>query len=173
MQNNKLFNAMQMATGLALLIGLIMVFIELRQAKSLSLAELTSVGYSELMADMRTVMGENSAAVIAKSCMEPEKLEATEMVILDAYYNSKMAQVSRLRVLELVADYGVPWRSVAAQQIYSVVATKPGQAWFERHLRADPELYAMGMKIIETGVDCSSSLATTSIFDEDAFDADD
>ena len=108
MSENKLFNAIQIATGLAVVVGLIMVFIELRQAKSLSLAELTSEGYAQAMADFRVIMGENSAAVIAKACTAPDELSFEETVILDAYYDSKIAQVSRLRVLEFVADFGVP-----------------------------------------------------------------
>ncbi|MEM7099370.1 MAG: hypothetical protein AAF541_13995 [Pseudomonadota bacterium] len=155
MNENKLFNALQIATGVAVVIGLIMVFIELQQAKSLSLAELTSEGYAEVMADFRTVMGENSAEVIAKSCITPEQLNAQELVILNAYYNSKLAQVSRLRVLEFVADFGVPWQTLAHQQLQEVLATKPGQQWFEFHLKTDPELYGIGKKILATGVDCT------------------
>ena len=47
MSENKLFNIMQITTGLALLIGLVLVFVELQQAKSLTLAQLTSDGYSD------------------------------------------------------------------------------------------------------------------------------
>lgn len=160
---DNLFNAIQIATGLAVVIGLIMVFIELRQAKSLSLAELTSAGYAEALADFRTVMGDNPAPTIAKSCFNPKDLTAEEMVVLHAYYNSKIGQISRLRVLEMVAEFGVPWQIVANQQLSEVLSTKPGQAWFKRHLEPDKELYAMGLQILESGVDCSSSVETTSL----------
>ena len=160
---DNLFNAIQMATGLAVVIGLILVFIELRQAKSLSLAELTSQGYSEALADFRTVMGENPAPIIAKSCFDPDALNAEEMVVLHAYYNSKIGQISRLRVLELVADFGVPWHAVASQQLGEVLSTRPGRIWFERHLKADHEVYELGTKLLETGLDCTSLLSSNSL----------
>ena len=160
---DNLFNAIQIATGFAVVIGLIMVFIELQQAKSLSLAELTSEGYSEALADFRTVMGENPAPTIAKSCFNPEALNPEEMVVLHAYYNSKIGQIARLRVLELVADYGVPWRVVANQHLSEVVSTQPGRVWFERHLKADQEVYALGTKLLESGLDCTSVIASNSL----------
>ena len=160
---DKLFNAIQLATGLAVVIGLIMVFIELRQAKSLSLAELTSQGYGEALADFRTVMGENPAPTIAKSCFNPDALNPEEMVVLHAYYNSKIGQISRLRVLEMVADYGVPWRVVASQHLSEVVSTEPGRTWFERHLKADQEVYSLGIELLESGLDCTSSMASNSL----------
>ena len=163
MSDSNLINAIQIATGLAVLIGLVMVFFELRQAKSLSLAELTSQGYAEAMADFRTVMGENSAEIIAKSCSAPEELEPAELIVLNAYYNSKIAQVSRLRVLEFVADFGVPWQVVAQQQLNEVMATKPGQAWFERHVKADQELYAIGSALLEKGIDCQGFINSTAL----------
>ncbi|MEM7217934.1 MAG: hypothetical protein AAF515_06180 [Pseudomonadota bacterium] len=163
----RLVDLIQIATGLALLLGLVLVFIELRQAKSLSLAELTSQAYSEAMADFRTVMGEDAAATIAKSCTNPDDLAPAEIVVLHAYYNSKIAQISRLRVLELVGDFGVPWKTIAPQQINEVVETEPGQRWFERHVQVDAELYAIGMGIVEAGVDCTSSIDTVTIIDDD------
>lgn len=158
MNSNNLFNIMQIATGLALLIGLVMVFVELRQAKALSLAELTSAGYAEAMADFRTVMGENPAPVIAKACLDSENLAPEEMVVLTAYFSSRIAQISRLRVLEAVAQFGVPWQAVATQQLSGILDNKVGRTWFENNLQVDPELYAIGQKMIEDGVDCKSPL---------------
>ena len=155
---NTLFNAMQMATGLALVIGLILVFVELRQAKSLSLAELTSQGYSEAMAEFRVVMGENPAPTIAKACLEPEALTPDEYIVLTAFYSGKIAQITRLRVLEVVAEFGVPWQTVARQQLAGVLETEPGRVWFERHFEVDPELYQIGMQLIEDGVDCANPM---------------
>ena len=58
MNSQQVANLVQIATGIALLIGLLLVLYELNQAKSLTLAELTSQGYSEVMDDNRTIMGE-------------------------------------------------------------------------------------------------------------------
>ncbi|MEQ8690580.1 MAG: hypothetical protein RIC89_07050 [Pseudomonadales bacterium] len=170
MSEEKLFNWIQIATGIAVVVGLIMVFIELRQAKSLSLAELTSEGYAEALADFRTVMGENPAPVIAKSCYEPANLAAEELIILNAYYNSKIAQVTRLRVLEQVADFGVPWEQVAQQQLLDVMATEPGRKWFENQARSDKQLYDIGMQTLAYDLDCKSFLSSIAILPESVLD---
>ncbi len=156
MNNNNLFNLIQLITGFALLIGLVLVFVELRQAKELSLAELTSEGYAEAMADYRTLMGENPAPTIAKSCFSPETLEPEDHIVLTAYYSSQIAQISRLRVLELVAQYGVPWQVLAQQQLQGVLDTEPGRTWFKRNFRVDSELYAIGQEIMTKGLDCTN-----------------
>ena len=166
MNNNNLINAIQMLTGIAVVIGLVMVFIELRQAKSLSLADITSEGYAEAIADFRAVMGENPAPILAKSCIDPDGLEPEEMVVLHAYFNSKIAQVSRLRVLEMVAEFGVPWQVVAQQQLNAVLVSEPGKKWFEQYIKADPELYAIGSNILEQGIDCADSMDWNLVLDD-------
>jgi hypothetical protein len=158
MSENKLFNIMQITTGLALLIGLVLVFVELQQAKSLTLAQLTSDGYSDAMEEFRVLMGENPAPVIAKSCFKPEELTPDEYVVLTAFYNGRVAQISRLRVLELVADFGVPWQALAEQQLIGVLDTKPGREWFQRNLYSDPDLRAVGEMVIESNPDCKQTL---------------
>lgn len=154
MNNSNLFNVIQLITGLALLIGLVLVFFELRQAKALSLAELSSEGYSEIMSEFRSVMGENPAPVIAKACLEPDKITPDEQVVLTAYYNLKIAHIERLRVLELVAEFGVPWPMLAREQLARVLETEAGRSWFEQRFRVDTELYAIGQTLLQTDTDC-------------------
>lgn len=161
MNSNNLFNLIQLVTGFALLIGLVLVFVELQQAKELSLAELTSEGYSEAMSEFRSLMGENPAPVIAKACYESEKITPEERVVLTAYYSLKIAQISRLRVLELVAEFGVPWQTLAKQQLVGVLDTEPGRLWFDRNFKVDTELYAIGQELIQAGLDCKKPYLAT------------
>lgn len=154
MNSSNLFNTIQLITGVALLIGLVLVFIELRQAKELSLAELTSEGYSEAMSEFRSLMGENPAPVVAKACFEPEKVTPDEQVVLASYYSLKMAHIERIRVLELVAEFGVPWPILARQQLAGVLNTELGRIWFERNFSFDAELYEIGQSLLEDMVDC-------------------
>lgn len=120
---------------------------------------MTSQGYAEVMADARTVMGESPAPIIAKSCLSPSELQPAEIVVLHAYYENKVTQITRLRMLELVADFGVPWQDIAAQQIVSVINTQPGQRWFDRNVRdLDAELSTIGAKVKEVIADCTQAL---------------
>ena len=170
MTENRLFNIIQMGTGIALVIGLVLVFVELQQAKSLTLAQLTSDGYSEAMEEFRVLMGENPAPVIAKSCFAPDDLTPEEYVVLTAFYSGRIAQISRLRVLELVADFGVPWQALAEQQLVGILDTKPGREWFQRNLHADPELSAVAEVVIASNPNCEQPLTPPrpeSVFNND------
>ena len=103
-------------------------------------------------------MGENPAPIIAKACTAPDELQPDELVVLHAFYNSKLAQISRLRVLELVADFGVPWEGVAHQHLVDVVGTRPGRDWIDGHLMVDQELQALARDVIAAGADCTLAL---------------
>ncbi len=136
MSTSNIVNAIQLITGLAAVVGLVVVFVELHQVKSLSLADITSEGYTEAIADCRAEVGDKPAPILANSFTRATDLQPEEMVVLHAYVNSKIAQVLRLRALETVADFGVPWQVVAQQQFSAVLSFEPGKAWFEQHLEA-------------------------------------
>lgn len=153
----------QIATGLALLLGLALVWVELRQAKSLSLAELTSQGFSELTDNARTIMGENPAISISKSCFAPETLNEEDMVVLDAYYRAQAAQIDRLRILEAVADFGVPWQQYAEQLLADVLSQEFGRRWFEENLAFDPQLASIRDDILAVNIGCSAAFEKIAI----------
>ena len=62
-----ILDAVQAATGLAVLIGLGLVVFELRQAEQLARAELQSEGFSQLMESRRSQLSENFAATKMKA----------------------------------------------------------------------------------------------------------
>ncbi len=154
MDNRQLTDVVQIATGFALAIGLVLVLIELRQSKQLTLAELSSQAYSEVMENARTTMGENPAPMIARSCLEPEKLDANDMVVLSAYYQAQTAMVDRLRILEAVASFGVPWQQYAMPILSSIAATEPGKQWLQSTYAGDGEIQMILDRINLSDVDC-------------------
>lgn len=156
MNNQALVSWVQVITGLALLIGLALVMLELRQAKSLTLAELVSQGYGEALEDNRAVMGEQTAAALAIACYAPEQLSDEQMVMITAYFTNQVLQASRWRVLDRIADFGVPWRSIAQQQLTTVLAIPIGQRWFAGAALVDPEMAKIGASVVESKPTCTS-----------------
>ena len=154
MNNRELTDYVHIATGIALAIGIVLVLIELWQAKQLTLAELSSQGFSEAMETARTTMGENPAPVIARSCVEPENLDASDLVVLSAYYQVETAMIDRLRILEVVAEFGVPWQQFARPILTSIASTEPGRQWLESNYARDLEIKAILDEVSETSVDC-------------------
>lgn len=154
MPKRDLTDVVQIVTGLALAIGLVLVLLELRQSKQLTLAELSSQAYSEVMENARATMGENPAPTVARSCLEPEKLDANDMVVLSAYYQAQTAMVDRLRILEAVASFGVPWQVYATPIFSSIASTEPGMQWLQATYEGDGEIQMILDRVNLDGVDC-------------------
>jgi len=140
MNSNRTSDLVHILTGAAVLIGLLLVFYELRQAKSLTLAELISQAYFEMLENDRTIMGENPSTALSKACYSPATLSREDLVILHAFYEGQMAQISRLRVLENIADFGVPWEGAALSFMMPVLATEHGKWWFGENYQSDPKM---------------------------------
>jgi len=155
MNREQIANFVQMATGIALVLGLVLVLWELRQAKSLTLAELTSQAFSEQMAEARTVMGEHPATAIAKACNDPDRVTKEDLIVLQAYYGSVMAQIWRLRILEDVEDFGVQWQSIGRESLIGLLSTEHGRWWFAQNVAGDPELAAIGEEILALDPSCA------------------
>ena len=147
MKSTKITDWAQLITGLALLLGLLMVFYELRQAKQLAFAEIMSQGYSEVLEDARTIMGENPAVALAKACYQPDALTREERLIIDTYYSSQLAQISRLGLLNAVADFGVSEELVSGYYVNIILSTPYGQRWFAQRAKDTPRFadYAKGV----------------------------
>lgn len=155
MNSQRIADWVQIATGIVLVLGLVLVLWELRQAKSLTLAELTSQAYAEILAEARTVMGEDSAEAIAKSCHEPDDLSQEELVVLDAYFHQQVIQVVRLRVLEYIEEFGTPWKSVARGRLVPLLSTEHGRWWFRENYGSDPELAAIADEVLREDPNCN------------------
>ncbi len=154
MSEQQISTFVHVATAIVLLLGLGLVWLELRQAKSLTLAELASQGYSEVIENARTVMGENPAVAISKSCFVPDSLTHEDLVVLDSLYRAQASQIDRLRVLEAVADFGVPWQQYASQFLSDILAQEFGRWWFEENLSSDPELATIRDQVLMSNPSC-------------------
>ena len=78
MNKNSFQDWVQILTGLALLIGLVLVVIEIRQSQTIALMEFTQAGYQEVFAFQRQRMGENPGPTLVKACLQPEQLTEEE-----------------------------------------------------------------------------------------------
>ena len=96
MQSGKLSSWIQLATGIAVLIGLGLVIWELQQVKILARAQLTSDSAAINNSIHTAMLGEKAAATLAKACVNPEELTLHEAKILDSYYFANANLLARL-----------------------------------------------------------------------------
>lgn len=89
----------QVVTGIAVFVGLILVVWELQQSREATMSQLSSDHY-QISGQQRAAMyGENAAAVLAKACENPNDLTHAEYWILDAFYTDALSRLERMYVL--------------------------------------------------------------------------
>ena len=68
MDSSRIANWVQVTATIGVIIGVALVVIELRQAKTMSRAEATTQFFAEIAQNSRAQMGENPASTLSKAC---------------------------------------------------------------------------------------------------------
>jgi hypothetical protein len=152
MKNFSLHDKIQIITGLAVLAGLMLVIIEMYQARVLATLQLTRDGYAENFAFKRQIMGENPAPILTKACLTPGELTETELTVVMAYYDYRYDVIVMYKnMAEISGDHSL-WRSAAQTNLNIALSTAPGRVEFEAYKddprRWDPEIVAIAEAMI-------------------------
>jgi hypothetical protein len=133
MDSNKVAAWIQITATVGVLVGIILVVIELRQAKAIAHANITANFFSESAQNSRSLMGENPAIVLAKACVKPDEvMTQEELFVLEAYFGTQWALADRSHRLELVGDFDTPWQEVSKKTLQSVALLKQGRIWLKQ-----------------------------------------
>ena len=122
----------QTITGIAVLIGIVLVVLELQQNQEAAQSQLTSDGFGMLNQSHISMLGESAAEVLAKSCDAPETLTTADLIVLDHYFTDvALTRINRLYSLNRRGSFVSDeyWKSDLGQWngIFSIPA---GRAWF-------------------------------------------
>jgi hypothetical protein len=104
---NRWFTAV---SSLALLGGLVLVAVQIRQNTAITRAQLLNDYY---LADMQlelAMMGEDPGASFTKAVFEPDALTEYDAAVLDRYFNYGVVQVRRLRQMDQLGLAGDGWQ---------------------------------------------------------------
>ncbi len=93
----------QVVGVVAIVISLLLVVYELQQSQRIAGAELMAQQFDAIADRYLAVMGEDTAATLAKACHEPDTLSAEEQIVLDAYLNAQFLTIRRIWQL---AEFG-------------------------------------------------------------------
>ena len=132
MESSKLFNIVQLIASIGLIVGIILVIWELRQAREIAKAEAVAASFAQYTQRVQTMMGENSAAAVAKACDYPDELTTEEMIILNRYYNEVINNMRHTLLTQSVSgDLAVfDWRQWA-HNYGDVFDTEYGRWWWQ------------------------------------------
>lgn len=150
MDTQKITDWVQIATGVALLVGLGLVILEFRQSRNVAHAQLTSDGFAQYDQVLISQMGESPAMVLAKSCQNPQSLTDEELMVLDAFFNAITAGVQRAYTITersgLYEEY-LPY--VVRTNLPTILGSVAGRAWWEGVKEWYPDLQAAGDAVMQ------------------------
>ena len=137
--SRKIEFAIQLITGAAVLIGVILVIIELRQTRTLTFSQMSQERLAGAIEERSKVYGENLADVFEKSCLNPEALTVGEALIMHDYFENQVNHIMRVYLLQMhgvgfdTAMANVDWTEAALQFVWNIHRTPAGRAWLNNH----------------------------------------
>ncbi|NKB32134.1 MAG: hypothetical protein GKR91_03455 [Pseudomonadales bacterium] len=120
-----------MATGIAVIIGIMLVIYELEQTRQIAFTEMAQEAMSELNLRDTTLFGEEAAATIAKACFSPTELTDPEKVVLDSVFSSQINFAIRIKLLEDTGGITTIWRRNVQQAVDYIQGFPQGESWME------------------------------------------
>ncbi len=122
-----------MLGAVAILTGLVLVLLELRQGQEVAGAQLLSERFSIIANQYNSIIGENAADVIAKACDSPDELTRQELVVMNAYFNSQFLIIRRMKLLSQGSDFSGSeqhWESWANGYFNIIIGQPYGRYWW-------------------------------------------
>ena len=150
MKSQSVGNWFQFVSMVAVMVGLILVIWELRQAREIVAAQIGADAFILMSQQSAAVMGEDAAKAIAKACDHPESLTTEEMVVLSSYYAQLIQRIRRTFIIDrrsdiLEGDGG--WQQWAALNFSAVFSTSFGRWWWNT-TAWEPEIKGVGDEIL-------------------------
>ena len=159
--SGKIAHWVQITATVGVLIGIVLVVIELRQAKAMTQAETISHFFAEVAQNNRAQMGENPAAILSKACLRPSEVTDEELFVLEGYFGSRWALADRSHRLELVAEFDTPWEAVSRKTLQPIVRLEHGRKWLgQRASEYNPNLVEVVSEMLKEteNTSCEDSL---------------
>ncbi len=131
MKSTSLTDLAQLGATLLVAVGIVLVILEMRQAKQLATVAHVESAYDAGIETQRQIVGEQLAESYARLCFAPETLTDADYVVLDAFFSIAYYQAERARVSEELGEFGSP-AETAALGFYSAIARSERGRWWLR-----------------------------------------
>ena len=135
-------NLVQSVTAIAVVIGLGLVVYELRQAKSLAFIQIAHGDMDSGTQNLTSIYGEDLSRVLATTCFRPTALDQAGAFVLDAYFDSQLMYIQRIRVQVNVAGFDSPWQTITHRRAKEIISFPQGRRWLSTNdhwYLSDPE----------------------------------
>ena len=136
--NSKLVNWLQVFANIGIVLGLVLVGVQIKQSSDLARIELLYEESHRFVEFETMVVGENGAAVWAKSLEQPENLTLEEVRIMEALLWSFIEQLRgtyRLAELGLIEEQD--WRNRVENEVTFYLSDPYSRAWWKNYAGPD------------------------------------
>jgi hypothetical protein len=148
MDSGKLNNWIQSITGIAVVIGIGLVILELQQNREATMSQLSSEAFQMISQFHTSVLGDQPAEALAKACEQPKELTTEELVVLDHYYSDLVFRTTRVRRLgQRGGFYGEDeWKNNVGQ--WNLMFETPAGRAYWKTFPHDSDLREVGDQIL-------------------------
>ena len=144
----------QLASGVAIMIGLGLVLWELNQNEQLTRVQIAQGTFTEMSTEQTSLYGENVARTLGRACTKPSQLSEEELVVLDSFFQNQMVRVMRLKSQADLAGFNAPWKRDGVAHTRRIARYPQGKSWLKlfvsRLATTDAELAAFIEEQLET-----------------------
>lgn len=131
--NNMKRDWLQITSTLAIIVGLVIVIYELNQTQMHVRSQLLMDDFVSRQTLENTMMGDNSAAAIAKARSDPEQLTAEERIIVEAHLASVFIRLESYEYIEDVGVFDETWELAIPLEAREVFDYPYARSWWARY----------------------------------------
>ena len=128
-------NWAQLGATLFVAVGIVLVVVEMRQAKQIAAAGATAGSVQGILELTSDVGGERFAESISTLCLNPEKLTGTDYVVLDSYFLSMWYQAFQAREVEAAGEFGIPTQAISEGFFHQIARSEHGRWWLDWRIK--------------------------------------
>ena len=146
--------AIQLITGLAVVIGAILVIFELQQSRSATYAQMVQDRVEFSKAHYSQMYGEKLSAVLSKACYKPQQLDGEDILIMDRYIKNIIQEIYKARALQEVGQFGVvsggvSWKNAVGRYMLDILSYPSGRAFLKKHPYFSNPKFAPSDSVVE------------------------
>jgi len=143
------------ASNLAILVGILLIFWELQQNQTLARVQLESDGFALRTELTNNLIGESPGLVLAKACLKPNELTTEDRIVLSQIFQSRLNAALMYRDIESVVGLGLDIANNFVPVFQTMFNYEFGREFYQRMKDysngGSADLYAIGDAVLESG----------------------
>lgn len=164
----KVLDWIQSLSAIAVLIGIGLVVVELRQSREIAQAQVFTSNNDATMQMLESIAGENPTGALSKACTQPQDLTDQDMLVLDQLFTLWWLKAARhlSQSRESAGLAPAQAEAIATTFIVQINGTEHGRWWWD-HYPHSPHMHQLGKNALgSTDYSCKKFIDAFKNLDE-------